>query len=154
TMDPAADNQFPDPNGRIVIRGGINSTYYSNNMIQRHVVVRLKAGEQPSKALKELTGNLTAQMLSAPEALITIGDVLKASGKEAKGPNGGKVEVINVTKQDNGDVRVQIRVEQVRDLNGAVRITSSGNGNTQQGVASVVDARGKAFQIVGHTNQG
>ncbi len=154
TMDPVADNNpIAGPNGRIIIRGG-PSTYYNPNLVQRYVVVRLKAGEKQSKALKVLTGNLTAQMMSAPEALIRFDNLLKAAGKEAKGPNGGKVEVVGVNKLNNGDVRVQVRIENVQNnVNNVIRINPpAGTGfNTTQGVAIVQDAKGKAFQLVGQT---
>jgi hypothetical protein len=154
TMDPVADNnQIQDPNGRIIIRGGTVYHPYGNQ-IQRYVVVRLKAGEKQSKALKELTGNLTAQLLSPPEALIKIDNLLNAAGKEAKGANGGKVEVVAVNKQNNGDVKVQIRVENVNNVNNNIIRAQppAGTGfNTNQGVATVQDAKGKAFQFVGQT---
>ena len=115
------------------------------------MVVRLKVGDKKSSSLKELKGNLTAQMLSAPEALITFDNLMKAAGKEAKGANGGKVEVVAVEKLNNGDVRVQIRMENVQNVNNNLigRVPAGAGYNTNQGVITVRDAKGKDFQFAG-----
>jgi len=148
TMDPVADNnQVVNPNGRVLIRSNV---YPNANQPQPFVVVRLKAGEKLSKALKQLSGNLTAQFLSEPEALITFNDLLNAGGKEAKGADGGKVDIIAVNKLNNGDVRVQMRLEYANNVYRATPQTGVGF-NTIQGVANVLDAKGKAYQFAGQT---
>jgi len=149
--DPQMDNGGFGPNGNI----RITRIYNPYNLAQRHVVVRLKVGEKKSGSLKELKGSLTAQMLSAPEALITFDNLMKAAGKEAKGANGGKVEIVAVEKLNNNDVKIQIRLENVQNINGNININGRvpvGSGfNTTQGVATVRDAKGKEFQFAGQT---
>jgi len=151
-MDQVVDNNdFNVPNGirgRVIVNGQVYNPYGTG--IHRHALVRLKVGEKQSKSLKELTGNLTTQMLSPPEALITFDNLMKAAGKEGKGPNGSRVEVVNVTKQDNGDVRVQVRMEYPQNVGAQQmpQINATNGFRTNFGVATVRDAKGKEYQFV------
>ena len=45
---------------------------------RQYLTVRLKLGEKKAKALKELTGNFSAQVLAPTEALMTVDNVLIA----------------------------------------------------------------------------
>ena len=60
---------------------------------------------------------------------------------------------MTVQKLNNGDLRVQIRLENVQNLNGNIlnRIPAGAGFNTTQGVATVRDAKGKDFQFLGST---
>jgi hypothetical protein len=139
-------------------------------------MVRLKAGEKPAKALKELAGSLTAQLLAPTEALIKIDDVLKAAGKAVKGKDGGSMEVVSIGKEANGDYKVQVRLANVPAMNpfggaimpgGAqiqvqqVQVQIGGGGQViiQGGLAggsnrpALVDAKGRPFQLVAMPSQ-
>jgi hypothetical protein len=85
--------------------------YNPYNVSNRLAYVRLKLGEKQAKALKELSGHLSAQMLSAPQALITVTDVLKSGGKKFEGKDGGAIEVLTIEKQSDGSYKVQFRLE-------------------------------------------
>jgi hypothetical protein len=153
--------------------GGLRSTAvyrynpYMNNARLTHV--RLKLGEKQAKTLKELKGHISAQMLAAPQALITVEDVLKASGKKFKGVGGsGALEMLSTEKQADGSYKVQFRLEQPQNwiqapfqgpvapalgnpAGGAVQI---GNGRrvirpyiNTHGLPTLVDAKGRALQL-------
>jgi hypothetical protein len=132
------------------------------------VPIRLKLGEKQAKSLKDLAGSVTAECLSPPMELLAIDDVLKAAGKSAKGKDGAAMELVEISKQDNGEVRVRVRMDLAQGGNalpGAVRILRGGGmvqqiqirggppvqfggqGNTS-GLPSLVDAQGKSYQLV------
>jgi hypothetical protein len=77
----------------------------------QQTVLQLKKGEQASKSLKELTGVITAQVLGVPQPMITVENILKAGGKTIKGTEGGSIKVVEVTKDDNGLVKVKFELE-------------------------------------------
>src|SRR5215467_5495593 len=75
------------------------------------VTIPLKKGEKSSKSLKELTGTLNLQMLDVPETLMTMEDILKAGGRSVKGKAGGEIKVVEVTKLENGQVKMQVELD-------------------------------------------
>jgi hypothetical protein len=85
--------------------------YNPYNVFNRYTHVRLTLGEKQAKTLKELSGHLSAQMLSPPQALITVTDVLKAGGKKFEGKGGGVIEMLSAEKQADGSYKVQFRLE-------------------------------------------
>ncbi len=86
----------------------------SDGSAARTVVVRLKQpGDGPAKKLKELTGTITAQVRTGREALVTVENVLKSAGRAVKGRHGGAVKVLEVVKEEGGEVRLKVRVEAV-----------------------------------------
>jgi hypothetical protein len=72
----------------------------------RHVTVTLLGKEARSKTLKELHGMVTAQVLTPPQALLTIENIHKTTSKD---------------KVENGDHRIQI-AEKSTDKAGFVRL--------------------------------
>ena len=78
---------------------------------QRQVPVRLKAGAKPSKMLKELVGHVSAQVQTAPEALMTVENILKAADKTVKGAEGGSLKVLEVERQENGQIKIRVQLE-------------------------------------------
>ena len=77
---------------------------------QRQVPVRLKAGDKPSKKLKELTGTISAQVRTAPQALLVVEQVMKATGKTIKGKEGGSIKVIDAKREDD-QIKLQLEME-------------------------------------------
>src|SRR5262249_5962405 len=75
------------------------------------VPVRLRKGAKPSKALRELRGTVTAQVLTPPETILTIDDALRAGGKSFKGADGAAVQVLEAGRQANGSYRVRLQTE-------------------------------------------
>ncbi len=87
--------------------------------------VRLKAGAQPSKTLKELQGIVTAQVLTDPQAVITVDKVLEAAGKTFKGGEGGVLRVLEVKKQADDQVEVRFEFEAPRMVLGAAVVPAT-----------------------------
>jgi hypothetical protein len=135
------------------------------------LLIKLKGGDKAAKTLKELAGTLTAQVLTAPEPLLKVDHVLKAAGKAVKGENGGSMEVLSISKQANGDYKVQLRLEnppggnpfvpvavplrgaiqrqQIQiQVNGGGALTVVGAAGGGIGGLSLLDAKGKAYQLV------
>jgi hypothetical protein len=80
--------------------------------VHQYSLVHIKKGEKASKSLKELTGTISAQILTAPEAVITTENVLKNNGKTFKGGENGSIKILDVSKGDNGTLTVRFEMEQ------------------------------------------
>jgi hypothetical protein len=78
---------------------------------QQSVVVQLELGKKQTRMLKVLQGTLPIRLQTAPEALITVDKVLKATGKTVKGTRGGSIKILKAGKDDNGDYRIQLQLE-------------------------------------------
>ena len=101
---PAGANFNGAQDGVVMLRAGagrpIGMMAPASGMHQ-YFPARLKKGEKPSKALKELKGMLTAQIQTTPEPFITVENVLKAEGKTFKGQSGGTLQVQGVKKEED-----------------------------------------------------
>jgi hypothetical protein len=80
--------------------------------LHQYAPIHLKKGEKTAKALKELSGTVTAQLLTAPQAVVTADNVLKNSGKTFKGADEGSIKVLDVSKGENGTVTIRFELEQ------------------------------------------
>jgi hypothetical protein len=113
--DPNVAVGAPVPPGAI-IRGRLGSMTMPMMGGPDRTIVQLKKGEKPSKSLKELKGTIAMQMLDAPQALITVDKVLKASGTMAKGKDGGYIKIVEATKTEEGQVKVRLEMEIPQDV--------------------------------------
>ena len=77
----------------------------------QYAVLQLKKGEKASKTLKEISGVITAQVLTPAQPAITVDNIMKMTGKEVKGKDGGRIKVTNVTKAANGQLQVHFEFE-------------------------------------------
>jgi len=77
----------------------------------QYAVIQLKKGEKASKTLKEVTGVITAQVMTAAQPAITVDNIMKMVGKEVKGKDGGLIKVAEATRAANGQVRVRFEFE-------------------------------------------
>jgi hypothetical protein len=134
-------------------------------------LVRLKPGEKPAKALKELAGKLTGTMLTPTEPLLKVENVLKAAGQVAKGEHGGSLEVASISKEDNGDYKLDVRVvnppaqnaaggaggrvmvQQIQ-VQGGARVWVNGRSVGSGATPSLLDKDGKAFRLVAQPQSG
>ena len=127
----------------------------------RLVPVRLKrVGEKAPTKLKELSGTIVAQVRTPHESLVTVDDVLKAAGRTVKGRLGGEVKVVEVAKEEDGQVRLRVRVERVgrgtadvpvNPFGGTVFINGRRLGEEDLLSSldfSLLDGKGKAFATV------
>jgi len=135
------------------------------------VTLRLKAGEKQAKKLAELSGKLKVQTKVDTQPLLAIDDVLKAAGKTAKSSDGSSITVHKVEQLANGDVRVEVGMENfpgqnpLANLGGVIRIKGGAANiqiNGQQivvgGLANafgadsplrLLDAKGDSFAVAG-----
>jgi hypothetical protein len=95
--------------GGAVVRPNIRIAW---DGLHHYAPVHLKKGEKTAKSLKELSGTVTAQLLTAPQAVITADNVLKSSGKTFKGTDEGSLKIVDVSKGENGTVTVRFELEQ------------------------------------------
>jgi hypothetical protein len=147
------------------------------NSYRQSVSVRLKAGDKPAQVLKQLKGNLAADMVTPPEALLAMDNILKAAGKTVKGKRGGWLKVLEVKKDDNGNYQVRYQLEPpdgvsdpmnpFRGMGGMGGLAfrrvvrwNAINGNMVGGMGfgnpanlSLMDARGNAYAVVGMSSR-
>lgn len=157
-MDPA---QFANT--------GLNNPYGVS--LPRQARIQFKVGDKRSESLKELSGSLTAQAVMPTETLVSVPDIMQAAGKTAKGADGASLTVASVQKQANGDIQVQVRMENIPGQNpfGAngiviqqIQINVQGGGNVviggmplnpNSGMPVLVDKAGKSFSLVNIPNR-
>jgi hypothetical protein len=105
------------PPGRFIIRGGpIRMGMPPMMGGPASTMIPLKKGDKPSKKLTELTGTLTLQVLDAPEALISVDNILKAGGTTTKGKSGGAIKVVEATKTEDGQIKLQVEIDAPPDV--------------------------------------
>jgi hypothetical protein len=108
---PAANGRVTG-GGVIIVNGQVISP--EDNTPQgdpRQVPVRLRQGAKPAKTLRELSGTIAAQVQTAPRPLITVGSILKAAGESATGPEGCALKVLEVNREEKGEIRLRLAVE-------------------------------------------
>jgi hypothetical protein len=76
------------------------------------VAVQLKKGDKAAKSLKELTGTLSAYLLSEAKPMITADNLAKAGGKTFKGDDGGSIKVVEVKTDEQKQLTIQFEFEQ------------------------------------------
>jgi len=107
--DHIAWNQF---GGRVVIWDSTGEMPMVNT---RQTAVRLKAGNKPSKMLKEVRGIVAAQVQTPSEQLINVDNILRASGRSVKGDKGGSIKVLKVEQGKDGLVQLHIVLDRPAD---------------------------------------
>jgi hypothetical protein len=140
---------------------------------RRFTGIRVKAGEQAAKQLKEVAGKLTFQVELKNEMLAKIDKVLESAGKSAAGANGGSLKLLSAKKRNNGNVEMQVALENLTpnpfgpnvvmngggvvvirgNINGRVVIgpggvQMNGSGN-QTDLPDLVDSKGQKFKVAG-----
>jgi hypothetical protein len=108
----------PPANGRvtgggvIIVNGQVISP--EDNTPQgdpRQVPVRLKQGAKQAKTLRELSGTIAALVQTPPRPLITVDNIVKAAGESASGPEGCSLKVLEVNREEKGEVKLRLAVE-------------------------------------------
>jgi hypothetical protein len=158
--DPMA--QFYGPNTVVLIDGGDISNVPSG----KHTPVRLKQGQRPSKRLSELEGRVTAKVQTPPQPLMTVENILKAAGRTVHGPNGGSIKVLDVSRQQNGEVKLRVQIASgtasgiwvnrgfarrraVWAAGGRRMIITEDSGDQPAPTLALQDAKGHPFAMVG-----
>jgi hypothetical protein len=109
---PVSFKQAPANPGRgsIVVNGVPLEAPPDDGPAARLVPVKLRQPLKPATRLKELSGVIVAQVRAAPQALVTVDDVLKAAGRTVQGVHGGSVRVLE-GRQEDGRVMLRLQVE-------------------------------------------
>ena len=84
--------------------------------IHQETLFHLKKGEKVSKSLKELTGTVSASILTEAAPIITAPDILKAAGKTFKGGDNGRLKVVDVSKDENGQIIIRVELQAPADV--------------------------------------
>jgi hypothetical protein len=92
--------------GGMPVAGAVGS-----GSIHQEALFRLKEGEQVSKSLAELSGTVSASILTEATPVITVPDILKAAGKTFKGGDNGQLKVVEVTKDANGQITLRVELQ-------------------------------------------
>lgn len=141
--------------------------------IRRAVQVRLKEDKDGMKTLKEIAGKVTLQTDLPNEPIVRMPNVMASAGKSSNAASGGSLKVDAVKKLDNGDIEVQVTMDNLVPnpfndavvINGGnvmirgrvniqgmiigpngVRITSSGDGTTDD-LPNLFDTKGQKFKL-------
>jgi hypothetical protein len=187
TIEKALDDQGQLLDVRMAAAGTsntFNGPYSINPYMTSHlnqVAVHFKNGAKESKTLKELVGKVGVQILTPTEPLVVVKNVLNAAGTSASGKDGGKLEIVSISRENNDQYRVQVRVDLPQGMNpfgvngnviinngnGVViirQVQVNGGGNViiqnrrvvRSGVGQhtpmLVDAKGKEFNLVATPN--
>jgi hypothetical protein len=132
----------------------------------RLVPVRFGRAERVSRALKEVSGVVTAQVLSPLQPIFTVNDILKAQGKAYPGNHGELLKVARITRSPDGSVTMSLQVNETGFgmnqvavalprrgpqanflVNGALLNRAGGNhwGQSDECRLTLADAQGRPF---------
>ena len=75
----------------------------------RHVPIALLAKDSNAKVLKELEGIITAEVLTGPEPIVTLDNILKAATKVIVQKGEYQIEVVD-RSETNDQIRLRIRI--------------------------------------------
>jgi hypothetical protein len=121
----------------------------------RHVPVALLARDSTTKVLKELEGVITAEVLTPPQPVVTLDNLLKVKSKDMAQKGDYQLEVVDRTETgDQIRLRVRVRMPVRNDFlafNGrAVRFAPANDWSYQPGQNQVQlqDASGKPISNV------
>jgi hypothetical protein len=107
----AALDEFDDY-GAVAIWGGMPyDAVPVNDGHSRAIPACLHVGGQPGKLIKEMHGVVTVQVQTPLEPLLSVDNVLGATGKTVHGPYGGALKVIDVQREKNGQINLHVHLE-------------------------------------------
>jgi hypothetical protein len=112
--DPNGDGTMEFINGGgVIMKGSTRRMSYPGfpGAGSTQTGVRFKKGNKSSKSLKEVKGVLAVVAQAEPQTLLTVDKVIKASADDVfEFGDGGKVKVLKVAKNDEGQVDLQLEL--------------------------------------------
>jgi hypothetical protein len=93
----------------VFIDGAFAGQEQSGPRRHRYPVVLKRAG-QPSHSLRELQGTLAAIVLTPPQPLLSVDNVLKSAGQTVQDGDGSSLKVLDV-KNDHGKVTLKVELQ-------------------------------------------
>jgi hypothetical protein len=100
--------------------------------------LQIQRGEKAAKTLKEISGELSGQVMAPAEPLVKVDDIFNAAGKTVRGAQGTAIEVFTVEKKGDGEVQIALRMETPLALAGVRAAT----------YPALVDAKGESYQLL------
>ncbi len=83
---------------------------------QNLVLVRLKKGEKFVPTIREMRGTVSLKIRTPVEAIITVDNILKAKGESVKGKGDAQLKIIDVAKEENGDIKVEVELQHSHEI--------------------------------------
>jgi hypothetical protein len=142
--------------------------------LSKRVSLRLHLPEGIKK-LKEIRGSVAAEVLTPHQPLITVDDILHAADKKVAGADGGSVNVLDIKRDDKGQIVLRVVVEKAQTPQtafalGMGMIAFPGGGimgggrpvvepapdagvNAVAGILSLVDEKNQAFKLIAAEDQ-
>lgn len=103
---PLAEHDL-DMRAQMMLSGrSSNQELFSRSL--RQIPVALKAGPNYPKSLRELKGTISALVLTPPEPLLTIDDVLKARGQTVRAKDGSDIKVVEARRDSQLHLQVEL----------------------------------------------
>jgi hypothetical protein len=144
--------------GRIRMAAQVEMAYFTNQSrsppLKRTVQIQIKLGEKPGKLLEEMSGRITVEAKTGPQALIVVDSILTAGGKTTKGARGGSINVIEVIKDKNGNHQVCFKVNEGGLVAARAFFFSCmppSGAPADRANVRLVDARGVSFALIGRS---
>jgi hypothetical protein len=97
------------------VRGGPARMPRIVEVRDHYLPVHLKKGLKASTSLKELTGVISAEVVSEPKVVLSADDILRSAGKTFKGAD-GYIKVLEVSKAGDDQITIRIEMQQPKDL--------------------------------------
>jgi hypothetical protein len=94
--------------GQALPRPGTGIGFYERQQV---ILARLQKGAKETRLLRELQGVITAEVRTPPEPLITVENILQATGKTVEGAKGGFIKVLDASKNAQGDVQLRLELD-------------------------------------------
>ena len=91
----------------------------------RSLPIRVKTGNRRIKSLKDLEGVVSARVMTPPQSLIAVDNVMQAGGRSLQGPNGESLTVMDAARTPAGEIKIKLRLEDSR--NGWMAMNRRGN---------------------------
>jgi hypothetical protein len=138
--------------------------------LSKRVPIRLHAPDGV-KRLKEIRGSVAAEVLTPHQPLVTVEDILNAADKKVAGKNGDALKIVEVNRDDKGQVVVRVVVEKAPTPQAAfapamgivmfpgVGVVAGapqppdGAVNAIAGFLSLVDEKHQAFKLIAAEDQ-
>jgi hypothetical protein len=74
-------------------------------------LVHLQKGTKETRLLKELQGILSAEVRTPLEPLVTVENILQATGKTVEGAKGGSIKVLEASRALHGEIRLRLELD-------------------------------------------
>ena len=89
---------------------------WSATGLYQYAPVKLKKGDKATKSLKELSGTISAEVLTEAEQMLVADNLLKPTGKSIKGKKGGSLTINTANEAKDGTITIEFEMEMPADV--------------------------------------